>query len=82
MAPSAATNRDATTQAYAILAPPRRPGHPWTWIIPTCPYCGSRHTHGAGHDGNRAGTRIAHCHTSTPRPTYRLTPMTAETNAA
>ena len=78
MSPSATKN--ALTEAPAILAPPRRRNRPWLWIIPNCPYCGSRHVHGAGRDGNLAGTRTAHCATSTPRLSYRITPTTQEPN--
>lgn len=42
-----------------------RTGKIWSWIIPICPYCGKRHTHGGGPiDGNprtRMGNRGAHC---------------------
>lgn len=35
------------------------------WVVPRCPWCGRRHTHGAGaHGGNpfdRLGERAAHC---------------------
>ncbi|MBF8187311.1 hypothetical protein ITP53_16540 [Nonomuraea sp. K274] len=79
MTPSATITR--TTEAPAILTPPRRRNGPWLWIIPSCPFCGSRHTHGAGRDGNRSGSRVAHCTTSSPKPSYRLTPIT-EANAA
>ena len=35
-----------------------------TIIVPSCPYCGGRHVHGAGgakRDSYDFGTRVAHC---------------------
>lgn len=79
MSPSA--TMDAITEAPAILTPPDRPGRPWLWIIPSCPLCGSRHTHGAGLDGNRSGTRVAHCTISSSKPTYRIVSIESETTS-
>lgn len=44
------------------LVPPAR-SHPESWlaIVPRCPYCSTRHTHGAGKDGTTLGHRTAHC---------------------
>lgn len=42
-----------------------RTGKIWSWVIPACPFCGKKHTHGGGPlDGNprtRMGNRGAHC---------------------
>lgn len=39
----------------------------WLWVVPTCPLCGGKHTHGGGsyQDDPREmlGHRIAHCGT-------------------
>jgi len=43
----------------AVLPPSRR-GDPYTVEV-ACPYCGARHTHGAGLDGLLLGSRQAHC---------------------
>ena len=35
------------------------------WVIPVCPFCGKKHTHGAGHVGedlhDTLGWRTPHC---------------------
>ena len=37
----------------------------WQWVVPRCPHCGRKHTHGGGgrHDDPRQflGGRVAHC---------------------
>ena len=33
----------------------------YTWRLIACPYCGTRHIHGAGTDGTSDGHRISHC---------------------
>ena len=37
----------------------------WLWIVPSCPFCGKRHTHGGGPlDGDPReylGGRASHC---------------------
>jgi hypothetical protein len=58
----------------------------WRWVIPKCPHCGRKHTHGGGAPGEdpRAylGGRVAHCGTGEWReytlveqaaPPWRLT---------
>ena len=37
------------------------------WVIASCPFCGQRHTHGAGD-----GFRLAHCVTILPKESYYL----------
>ncbi len=62
--------------ARAVLIPPRRPGDPWTWVVPRCPLCAGRHVHGAGmtREGARdlLGHRVAHCVEHVPLDGYVL----------
>lgn len=37
------------------------------WVVPKCPFCGKRHSHGSGE-----GLRTAHCTDSYPRDSYYL----------
>lgn len=50
-------------EANVRLVPPRRPGEAVLAIVPRCPYCQGRHTHGVGTDLRRPllGTRVSHC---------------------
>lgn len=45
-----------------------------TWTI-NCPYCGSKHTHGAGSGSDpltTLGHRLAHCHKAAEHKGYYL----------
>jgi hypothetical protein len=37
----------------------------FTWVVPHCPICGKRHTHGGGNEEEKVdeflGYRVAHC---------------------
>jgi hypothetical protein len=57
----------------AYLQPPSRRGQPYTWLI-DCPHCGSRHTHGAGMNGDLDGHRLSHCTDHPATPGYHLVP--------
>ncbi|MEU4235107.1 hypothetical protein AB0F17_63475 [Nonomuraea sp. NPDC026600] len=78
MTPSATITRVTITEAPAILTPPTRRGDCWLWIIPSCPYCRSQHTHGAGPDGTVGGSRVPHCTTDERPPAYLITPIPAD----
>ena len=49
-----------TAECFLINSKPFR-----LWIVPRCPWCGKRHTHGAGRPQDNPqdflGHRIAHC---------------------
>ena len=66
--------------APAVLIPPFRPREAWTWKLLRCPFCGKKHTHGAGDKGDIAGIRTAHC--ESPGGSYRIREATAAEIAA
>jgi hypothetical protein len=56
---------DEVPIALCVIEPATRPGEANHLIIPACPLCGGRHTHGGGAYGTNPryllGPRVAHC---------------------
>ena len=81
------TSATLSGTAPLVLAPAVLVRHSWgwQWVIPKCPYCGKKHTHGGGARGDdpRAylGGRVAHCGTGEWRDYWLIAAGEAPTRA-
>jgi len=68
-----------TSEIPVVRGRPIPPSRPLTrfscWTVEiTCPYCGRRHLHGLGAEGDLWGHRVAHCVGGKPNPGYDIIP--------
>jgi hypothetical protein len=58
--------RNGIPIAQAVLVSPSSKSDPvYSWVVPVCPLCGHKHSHGAGTEPHKVdellGHRVAHC---------------------